>query len=580
METGARIDDLIDRWEDLQRRGTPPTLEELCAECPELLPEVRRRIEALGVVDSALDTEETEVFSRAGDLGNAGADEPPARPQIVRATAVYQTRHPHDRGGLGVIFLAEQTELDRPVALKRIRPDRLHEAARRRFLREAAITARLQHPGIVPIYGLGEDDDGPFYTMPFIRGRTLQQVIEAFHGDESLRGDPGRWRLGLSGLLQPFLMVCNTVAYAHDQGIVHRDLKPSNIMLGPYGETLVMDWGLAKRLGGEEAEEEAGRPDRSAQDVTITGDIVGTPLYMSPEQARGNPPGPAGDVFSLGLILYTILTGTSAFDESSFRGDDPLKAVARVGDRAASPAGPGPAPRPGGDLSEGAGGPARGSISVRPRPGPGCHELAGRRAGRRLARAGLDPGAAMVAAPPHGCGGADRRAGGGRGRTGGRGRRAGPVQPPAPAGPRPDQQGPGRHREGAGRHPGGAVQARANLAEAHVAVEEIYTRVAEKLGQRGGMEDYERELLEKARRFYETVALPQARDHPIMRLAAGQAIGRLGHFWAKLAELDKAEAAYRRALEVLDSLVADFPGEARYRRRGLSRTTSWPLSTR
>ncbi len=327
METGARIDDLIDRWEDLQRRGTPPTLEELCAECPELLPEVRRRIEALGVVDSALDTEETEVFSRAGDLGNAGADEPPARPQIVRATAVYQTRHPHDRGGLGVIFLAEQTELDRPVALKRIRPDRLHEAARRRFLREAAITARLQHPGIVPIYGLGEDDDGPFYTMPFIRGRTLQQVIEAFHGDESLRGDPGRWRLGLSGLLQPFLMVCNTVAYAHDQGIVHRDLKPSNIMLGPYGETLVMDWGLAKRLGGEEAEEEAGRPDRSAQDVTITGDIVGTPLYMSPEQARGNPPGPAGDVFSLGLILYTILTGTSAFDESSFRGDDPLKAV-------------------------------------------------------------------------------------------------------------------------------------------------------------------------------------------------------------------------------------------------------------
>src|SRR5262249_54023633 len=134
-----------------------------------------------------------------------------------------------------------------------IRPDKLHGPARRRFLREAALTARLQHPGIVPIYGLGEDEDGPFYTMPFIEGQTLQQAIHAFHGDDSLRRDPGRRRLKFRGLLQQFIAACNTVAYAHDQGVVHRDLKPSNVMLGPYGETLVLDWGLAKRLGSDDA---------------------------------------------------------------------------------------------------------------------------------------------------------------------------------------------------------------------------------------------------------------------------------------------------------------------------------------
>src|SRR5262249_25089867 len=152
---------------------------------------------------------------------------------VWRATAVYRPRSHHDQGGLGVVFTAHQEELDRTVALKRIRPDKLHEVARRRFLREAALMARLQHPGIVPIYGLGQDEDGPFYTMPFIQGQTFQEAIDAFHGDESLRRVPGRRTLHFRGLLQQFVTACNTVAYAHDQGVVHRDLKPSNIMLGP-----------------------------------------------------------------------------------------------------------------------------------------------------------------------------------------------------------------------------------------------------------------------------------------------------------------------------------------------------------
>jgi serine/threonine-protein kinase len=170
--------------------------------------------------------------------------------------------------------------------------------------------------------------------MPFIRGRTLQEALDAFHGDEALRRDPGRRSLQFRGLLQQFITACNTVAYAHDQQVVHRDLKPSNIMLGAYGETLVLDWGLAKRFGSDEAasecEGDAPSPSSSSDDLTATGQVLGTPQYMSPEQAQGEPAGPASDLFSLGLVLYAILTGRSAFDESSFRGVDRLKAVREV----------------------------------------------------------------------------------------------------------------------------------------------------------------------------------------------------------------------------------------------------------
>ena len=252
-------------------------------------------------------------------------------PDLMRAMAIYRPQRHHAQGGLGEVLAARQEELGRLVALKRIRPERLHEAARKRFLREAEITAGLQHPGIVPIYGLGQDDDGPFYTMPLIEGQTLQEAIEEFHGDESLSRDSGQGSLRFRELLQKFMTVCDTVAYAHDQGVVHRDLKPSNIMLGRYGETLVMDWGLAKHFGTEdsdgEQEIEAPSPSPSPDALTATGAVLGTPQYMSPEQAKGLPTGPASDVFNLGLILYAILTGTPAFEEASLEGGDPLKAV-------------------------------------------------------------------------------------------------------------------------------------------------------------------------------------------------------------------------------------------------------------
>ena len=277
------------------------------------------------------------MSSRLGSSPSPGARGPDGLgydhrlPDDLHATAVYRPKRFHAHGGLGEVLAAHQEELDRTVALKRIRPDRLHETARRRFLREATITARLQHPGIVPIYGLGQDEDGPFYTMPFMQGQTLNEAIAAFYGDDSLRRDPGQRTLKFRGLLQRFIAVCNTVAYAHDQGVVHRDLKPSNIMLGPYGETLVMDWGLAKRLETDEpgtaVEAEGPSPSSSPDDLTATGVILGTPQYMSPEQAKGEPASPASDLFSLGLVMYAILTGKAAFEASSFRGGDPLKAV-------------------------------------------------------------------------------------------------------------------------------------------------------------------------------------------------------------------------------------------------------------
>jgi tetratricopeptide (TPR) repeat protein/tRNA A-37 threonylcarbamoyl transferase component Bud32 len=331
MEIETRVDDLVDRWEVMRGHGAPLTIDELCADCPELIPEVRRRIEVLESMSSALETRMQEPRLTVDDREWRGRGLSRGLPEVLRATAVYRPSRYHDHGGLGVVFTAQEDELERTVALKRIRPDRHHQAARRRFLREAALTARLQHPGIVPIYGLGQDESGPFYTMPFIQGRTLQEAIDSFHHDESLRLDLSRRSLLNRGLLQQFVAVCITVAYAHDQGVVHRDLKPSNIMLGPYGETLVMDWGLAKRFGADEPASEAGddapSPSPSSEDVTATGEVLGTPQYMSPEQAKGEPAGPASDVFSLGLVLYSILTGKPAFDESSLRGVDRLRAV-------------------------------------------------------------------------------------------------------------------------------------------------------------------------------------------------------------------------------------------------------------
>jgi hypothetical protein len=180
---------------------------------------------------------------------------------------------------------------------------------------EAEVTSRLEHPGVVPVHGLARDRDGrPCYAMRFVQGETLQDAIQRFHDVDRPGRDPGERVLALRQLLTSFIAVCNTVAYAHSRGILHRDLKPANIMLGKYGETLVVDWGLAKPFARTEVErttgEETLRPTpEQAGAGTLLGQAVGTPAYMSPEQAAGQPLSPASDIFGLGATLYAIVTG-------------------------------------------------------------------------------------------------------------------------------------------------------------------------------------------------------------------------------------------------------------------------------
>jgi serine/threonine protein kinase len=237
----------------------------------------------------------------------------------------YRILRPHARGGLGEIFVALDQELHREVALKEIKEERAHDSVSRgRFLLEAEITGGLEHPGIVPVYGLGQYSDGrPFYAMRFIKGDNLKEAIRRFHEAEKPGRDPGERSLALRDLLRRFVDVCNAVAYAHSRGVLHRDLKPGNIMLGKYGETLIVDWGLAKSVGRSDqtrtTEESTWQPSSGSDwAATVMGTVIGTPAYMSPEQAAGRLDllGPASDIYSLGAMLYALLTGTPPFDES------------------------------------------------------------------------------------------------------------------------------------------------------------------------------------------------------------------------------------------------------------------------
>ncbi len=262
---------------------------------------------------------------------NAGADDPYATASCARTEGGlrYRILRPHARGGLGEVFVAEDTEVHREVALKEIQARHAgHDASRGRFVLEAEITGRLEHPGIVPVYGLGSYADGrPFYAMRFIKGDNLKEAIARFHATATPRGGsasaaraaPAYRSLDFRQLLYRFVDVCNAVAYAHSRGVLHRDLKPGNIMLGKFGETLVVDWGLAKvigrtasRTGPHQTTDEATLMPSSGSAVveTVAGSAVGTPAYMSPEQAAGRilDLGPATDVYSLGATLFTLLT--------------------------------------------------------------------------------------------------------------------------------------------------------------------------------------------------------------------------------------------------------------------------------
>ncbi len=306
------------------------------------------------------------VVSGTGSRGPLGSDTAPVsvtggpEPQLGPSPSATGTRvgrfalqDLHATGGLGEVFKARDTELNREVAVKRIKSRYADDAgSRRRFLTEAELTARLDHPGVVPVFGLVNDVRGrPCYAMRFIRGETLKDEIERYHGlqktedrgqktekteapeAKSAEAKPAEAPAPALGevprsvafrhLLTRFVATCQAIAYAHSRNIIHRDIKPANIMVGSFGETLVVDWGLAKSLDDgpdfdrimKAAASVGFRHDPEATDLpthaTMAGTAVGTPAYMAPEQAAGelDKVGPRSDIYALGATLFVILTG-------------------------------------------------------------------------------------------------------------------------------------------------------------------------------------------------------------------------------------------------------------------------------
>jgi len=231
-------------------------------------------------------------------------------------------------GGMGTVYLANEPGFDRLVALKVPRAQ-IGERISRKILDEAVVTGRLAHPGIVPVYRIGEDPEhGPWYTMKRVEGRALSSVIAGLR--ENRPDDLEKYPLPV--LLNVFLRACEAVAFAHHHKIVHRDLKPGNVMLGEFGEVMVLDWGLAKKLGDIDTAGTAKRSttkfyqapgmtpvDGDTSALSRDGQVLGTPAYMAPEQARGESTtiGLPADVYSLGAILYELIARVAPLDATT-----------------------------------------------------------------------------------------------------------------------------------------------------------------------------------------------------------------------------------------------------------------------
>jgi serine/threonine-protein kinase len=345
---------VFDEFLARRRQGESPTLDEYCQRFPGLAEQLRLHVglyDALGEAGPATDDRgagpevdpstaprTTEILAAPDDVERSpGSPEDDdlqrtlagetLRPESRSATndrplvpgERYHRLHLHATGGIGCVWLAHDSDLGRDVALKELRPEHAeHATFGARFLQEAQITGQLEHPAIVPVYSLVRSRDGrqPFYTMRFVKGRTLSGAARAYHDRRRAgRADP----LELPTLLNAFVTVCNAVAYAHSRGVIHRDLKGQNVILGDFGEVVVLDWGLAKLVGRPEGADHSPAvvPDAAATDggYTVHGEMLGTPAYMAPEQAAGRLDliGLHTDVYGLGAILYEVLTAGPPF---------------------------------------------------------------------------------------------------------------------------------------------------------------------------------------------------------------------------------------------------------------------------
>ncbi len=214
----------------------------------------------------------------------------------------YKLIHSLGKGGMGEVFLAYDNACQRQVALKQIRDDlQKYKSIQGRFLREAHIAAKLAHPSIVPIFSIYEQSDAVYYTMPYVEGETLKQILKI--------SKPTDQKVAISSLMRIFLSICQGVAYCHSKRILHRDLKPENIMVGKFGEVLILDWGLAEYIDQPDIEaENEDIPHLKSPHLTRPGKVVGTLAYLAPERALPEPASEQTDLYALGVILYQILT--------------------------------------------------------------------------------------------------------------------------------------------------------------------------------------------------------------------------------------------------------------------------------
>jgi serine/threonine-protein kinase len=246
-------------------------------------------------------------------------------PRLVRSGVAQEAGQERPRfepvrllgqGGIGEVTLARDNDIDRPVAVKRLREDAQTEESLHRFVHEIRTVGQLEHPNIAPVHDVGIDDNGRHYfVMRYIEGDTLEAIIAKLAA-----GDPAyHARFTFEHRVQIFLGICHAIEYAHAKGILHRDLKPANIMVGPYGEVVVMDWGVAKKKDVEPDSTEAvaltdtlgsKHTGRESMFRTRHGSLIGTPAYMSPEQATGRTDeiDERSDVYSLCVLFYEMLT--------------------------------------------------------------------------------------------------------------------------------------------------------------------------------------------------------------------------------------------------------------------------------
>ena len=329
--TDPQVAELFREYVEREAHGDAPGFESFCAEHAEHADALRERYR-----------EWQDILVDLGGLPapSSIADEEPAALRTLEAYLEelqrrrgkeerYQVRGELARGGMGAIEVVFDKDVRRELARKTILAERLElkgahtGRALARFLEEAQVTGQLDHPGIVPVHEIGVGEDGrPYFTMKLVEG---QELSECFARHQA--GDPEWTRERILGVL---LRMCEAVAFAHSKGVIHRDLKPANVMVGRFGEVYVMDWGLSRVLGREEAAPEArpGAVHSTARDIdsasdsallTADGAVIGTPAYMPPEQASGSigSLGPRSDVYAAGAILYRLLAGRAPYEAKS-----------------------------------------------------------------------------------------------------------------------------------------------------------------------------------------------------------------------------------------------------------------------